>query len=68
MSEVVGTAKAALWLEMSEESVRRMCRKGRLKGAYQPAGYQGKWLVPMATLSTIRTCPPWLMTDLTDLT
>lgn len=66
MSEVVGTAKAALWLELSEETVRRLCRTGKLKGAYQPAGYQGKWLVPVGTLASIRACPVWL-TDLTEV-
>lgn len=57
MSDVIGTAKAAKWLDMSEETVRRYCRDGRLEGAYQPGGYQGKWLVPVATLSAIRECP-----------
>ena len=67
MSEVIGTAKAALWLELSEETVRRLCRTGKLAGAYQPAGYQGKWLVPVATLSAIRECPVWLLTDLPEV-
>ena len=67
MSEVVGTAKAALWLELSEETVRRLCRMGKLAGAYQPAGYQGKWLVPTATLEAIRVCPVWLLTDLPEV-
>ncbi len=64
MSEVVGTAKAALWLELSEETVRRLCRTGKLAGVYQPAGYRGMWLVPVATLSAIRECPASLLTEL----
>ncbi len=67
MSEVVGTAKAALWLDMSEETVRRLCRNGKLSGAYQPAGYGGKWLVPVTTLSAVRACPVWLLTDLPEV-
>ncbi len=67
MSEVIGTAKAAAWLELSEETVRRLCRTEKLAGAYQPAGYQGKWLVPVATLAAIRACPVWLMPDLTEV-
>ena len=67
MSEVIGTAKAALWLGVSEETVRRYCRDGRLEGAYQPGGYQKMWLVPVATLSAIRECPVWLLTDLPEV-
>ncbi len=67
MSEVIGTAKAALWLELSEETVRRLCRNGKLAGAYQPAGYQGKWLVPVETLASIRECPVWLLPDLPEV-
>lgn len=53
MNGVVSTYKAALWLGLSEETVRRLCRQGKLKGAFQPAGYQGKWLIPITTLHTI---------------
>lgn len=67
MSAVVGTAKAAKWLDMSEETVRRYCREGKLEGAYQPGGYQGMWLVPVATLSAIRECPASLLTDLPEV-
>lgn len=67
MSEVIGTAKAALWLDLSEETLRRLCRTGKLPGAYQPAGYQGKWLVPVETLEAIRVCPVWLLPDLTEV-
>ncbi len=64
MSAVIGTAKAAKWLELSEETVRRLCRTDKLAGAYQPGGYQGMWLVPVATLSAIRECPASLLTEL----
>ena len=61
MSDVVNTYKASLWLELSEESVRRLCRDGKLEGAFQPAGYQGKWLIPVEALEAIRACPPSLI-------
>jgi predicted site-specific integrase-resolvase len=54
--EVVGTAKAALWLGMSEETVRRLCRAGRIK-ADQPSGYQGKWLISTSELERKRSKP-----------
>lgn len=66
MSDVIGTAKAAKWWGVSEESMRRLCREGKLMGAYQPAGYQGKWLIPVETLELLRPCPEWLVTDLND--
>ncbi len=66
MSDVVGTAKAAVWLGLSEETVRKLCRERKLEGAFQPAGYQGKWLVPSATLSAIRARPD--LTENTDKT
>lgn len=53
MNGVVSTYKAALWLGLSEEIVRRLCRQGKLEGAFQPAGYQGKWLIPIRTLEAI---------------
>ena len=67
MRGVVNTYKAALWLGISEESVRRLCRQGKLEGAFQPAGYQGKWLIPGSALEAIRACPEWLMVDLSDV-
>jgi hypothetical protein len=67
VSEVIGTAKAALWLNMSEETIRRYCREGKLSGAYQPGGYGGMWLVPVATLEATKACPVWLMPDLTEV-
>jgi hypothetical protein len=51
----LSTAKAARWLGVSERAVRDMCIKGKFKGAYRPAGYNGKWLIPMTTLEAI--CP-----------
>jgi len=66
MSELIGTAKAAAWLGLSEETVRKLCRQGKLEGAFQPAGYQGKWLIPTATLEAIRARPG--STETTDLT
>jgi hypothetical protein len=67
MRGVVSTYKASLWLELSEESVRRLCRIGKLEGAYQPAGYQGKWLIPVETLEAVRACPEWLLVDLSEV-
>jgi hypothetical protein len=55
--EVVGTAKAARLLGFSEETVRRWCREGKLEGAFQPSGYDGKWLIPMRSLKRIRWRP-----------
>lgn len=63
MSDVVGTAKAAHWLGLSERTVRDMCAKGRLEGAYQPSGYSGKYLIPTVTLERICPCPEWLRAE-----
>jgi hypothetical protein len=57
MSSVVSTAKAAAWLGVPERTVRDLCAKGKLEGAYQPAGYQGAWLIPITTLEAIRSRP-----------
>ncbi len=59
-SEVVGTAKAARWLSMSERQITRMCRQGKLQGAYQPSGFLGKWLIPIRTLEAIYKRPEGL--------
>jgi hypothetical protein len=67
MRGAVSTHKASLWLGMSEESVRRLCRNGKLKGAFQPSGYQGKWLIPVETLEAVRVCPEWLIADLSEV-
>ncbi len=56
--EVVGSAKAAKLLGLSERRVRGLCKTGKLKGAYQVSGYSGKWLIPLATLERIRALPP----------
>ncbi len=64
MRGIVNTYKTSLWLGVSEESVRRLCREGKLKGAFQPAGYQGKWLIPVETLEAVRACLEWLRVDL----
>ncbi len=63
MNGVVSTHKAALWLGLSEETVRRLCRQGKLKGAFQPAGYQGKWLIPVKALEAMHAQPEWLIKD-----
>lgn len=65
MRDVLNTYKASLWLELSEESVRRLCRTGKLEGAFQPAGYQGKWLIPVEALEAVRARPPSLMHEQT---
>jgi hypothetical protein len=67
MSDVIGAAKAAKWLGLSEETVRKLCREGKLEGAFQPAGYQGKWLIPVEALEAIRACPEWLQIDLSNV-
>jgi hypothetical protein len=67
MTDAVGTAKAAKWLGMDETSITRLCRKKRLKGAWQPAGYHGRWLIPIETLKAKRECPEWLKPELPDL-
>ena len=67
MSGVIGTAKASRWLGLSEATVRRLCRDGKLAGAYQPAGLYGKWLIPTGTLEGIWARPQDL-TEVTDMT
>ena len=62
MSDVVGTAKAAKWLGLSERTVRDMCAKGRLE-VYQPSGYRGKLLIYTSSLERIRPCPEWLQAE-----
>jgi len=64
--ELIGTAKAAAWLGLSEERVRFMCREGRLEGAFQPSGYLGKWLIPTSSLERIRKRPATETTETTD--
>ncbi len=66
MSDVIGTAKAALWLGLSERTVRDMCAKRRLEGAYQPNGYASKYLIPVATLERICPCPEQLRAELAE--
>lgn len=53
----VNVHKASLWLGLSERRVTDMCKNGRLPGAYQPAGYLGKWLIPLTTLKAITPTP-----------
>jgi transposase len=58
--EVVGTAKAARWLNVSEATVKRICKKGKrgkLPGAYQPSGHHGRWLIPTRDLENIKGRP-----------
>jgi hypothetical protein len=55
--EIVGVTEAAAWLALSEEQVRRLCRAGRLEGAFQPSGYLGMWRIPRSTLECIRRRP-----------
>lgn len=56
VSEVVNVGTAALWLGVSERTITRLCREGRL-AAYQPAGFAGRWLVYTSSLEAIRPCP-----------
>ena len=65
MSDVVGTAKAAKWLGLSERTVRDMCAKEKLK-AYQPNGFHSKLLIYTSSLERIRPCPEWLRAELAD--
>ncbi len=58
LPEVVGVTKAAKWLGLGERQVTNLCKQGKLKGAYQPSGYAGKWLIPTSTLERIRKLPP----------
>ncbi len=51
--KVVGTARAARLLGFTERQVRRWCKDGKLKGAYQFAR-DSKWLIPFETLKEIK--------------
>ncbi len=53
-SEVVGVTKAARLLGFTDRQVRRWCKDGKLKGAYQFAK-DSKWLIPVESLKEIRT-------------
>jgi hypothetical protein len=64
---LVNAEKAARWLNLSQESITRLCRSGLLKGAFQPAGYGGKWCVPIDALEAFRPCPEQLRAEITDL-
>jgi hypothetical protein len=64
---VVNAEKAARWLNLSPESITRLCRSGLLKGAFQPAGYAGKWAIPVNALEAFRPCPEQLRAEITDL-
>ncbi len=66
MSEVIGTAKAAKWLGLSERAVRDAAAKGRIPGAFQ-FEHGCKWLIPTATLEKIRPCPESLRADLAEI-
>jgi len=63
MTDLLGTAKAAKWLGLSERAVRAMCANKRLEGAYQPNEYNGKWLIPTVTLEKKRPRPEWLQAE-----
>ncbi len=62
------TAKAARWLGIPERTVREWCATGKLEGAKQWSGYQGKWLIPLTTLETLlpRPVDPSLLADLAE--
>jgi predicted site-specific integrase-resolvase len=53
---VANVRKAALWIGVSERTIRRMCDEGKLEGAYQTA-HHGKWLIPYKALEKITPCP-----------
>jgi len=65
-SPVVGTFKASLWLGVSERTIRRLCRDGKLEGAYQPSGFQGSWLIPLEALQAIRSVPARPLSETSD--
>lgn len=46
-------------------SLRRWCARGRIPGAWQPAGREGAWYVPAGTLELLRPTPS--MADVADL-
>jgi hypothetical protein len=54
---MLGTAKAARWLNVPERTVREWCATGKLAGAHQWSGYLGSWLIPVTTLETLRSRP-----------
>ena len=53
----VSVAFAARWIGLPERTVRHLAATGRLEGAYQPAGYSGKWLIPLEALLRITPRP-----------
>jgi hypothetical protein len=44
-------------LDFIERTVRDLCKKSKIAGAYQLAGYGGRWLIPVSSLIAIRTTP-----------
>jgi hypothetical protein len=60
----INTSKASKWLGMSDRTIRRLCVRGRLKGAYQPSGYAGHWLVPVSSLQGLKPCPEELQKEI----
>jgi hypothetical protein len=38
------------YYQLSPETVRRMCREGKILGAVQPGGYAGSWRIPIEAL------------------
>lgn len=53
MPELLTTAKAAKMLGYSSETVRVMCEKGRIVGAFRPGGAGSHWRIPLDAIQGI---------------
>ena len=52
---LVSATTAARLLGLSPETVRRMCRNGRIPGAVQPSGREGHWKIPLESIEDLLT-------------
>ena len=50
---LVSATTASRLLGLSPETVRRMCRNGRIPGAVQPSGREGHWKIPLESIEDL---------------
>lgn len=51
MNNYIGVTAYAMYFDLSPETVRRLCREGKIPGAVQPGGYAGSWRIPITALN-----------------